>query len=448
MPGLLQQPSASLSDHHVALPNSLLLTAPEHEALRHYQTTYSLYRTTKDPHWSTHKVLLSLGSYNPMIMHFLLAVSIDDYSLRKGHRSSSQEAESHFQEGARLLIEMMKRGAEEDHVSTMAAYFFIYLYMSKRKSTAPYRLNQLSLTVLDYVERHELNHRCVNFSDSSTTLVTNSTKTDNSLLARLIMWTYDEDVKCSFQSTGGHLARHLTQHSARTKDVYEASRNALATHWGAEYPNSQQLDDDLNSTVLEFLWALMPLWQDINDLPHEQDFNSLELRSRIEQTFFYLEQKYSAVFRLSADAGTKPRPRVLVNADFDVVLFSALQIYYFRSTLSDLSIETPSHVQSALKTLLTIIQRTFASRGTELHDRLQWPLFLAGIETDDVIYKDWIFSRLTSERVATALQRTVDAQALSGKRYRMAEIRQMLYDTDDLSLPGGSTGFLSAIQDM
>jgi hypothetical protein len=288
IPELLLGPSTSLSDHHVALPNSLTLTAPEHEALRHYQTTYSLYRTTKDPNWSTHKVLLSLGSQNPMIMHFLLAVSINDWSLRKGQNVFSQEAENHFQAGARLLIDRMKVGAETDHVSNMAAYFFIYLYMSKRKSTAPQRLTQLSLTVLDYVEKYELNVRCVEYPGTSTTLIT-SPKNDNSLLARLIMWTFDEDVKCSFQSTGGFLARHLTQHSGRTKDVYEASRNALANHWGADYPNSQQLDDDLNSTVLEFLWAMMPLWQDINDLPHEFGLISLESRS-IEHTFSQLEQ--------------------------------------------------------------------------------------------------------------------------------------------------------------
>jgi hypothetical protein len=85
--------------------------------------------------------------------------------------------------------------------------------------------------------------------------------------------------------------------------------------------------------------------------------------------------------------------------------------------------------------------------GTELHDRLQWPLFLAGIEIDDDFYRDWIFPRLTSERIATSLQQTVDAQTLYGRRLRMSEIRQMLYDTEDLSLSGGSTSFLNAIQE-
>src|ERR1700712_1282035 len=125
---------------------------------------------------------------------------------------------------------------------------------------------------------------------------------------------------------------------------------------------------------------------------------------------------------------TKPRPRILVNADYDVVLFNALRIYFYRSTISDLSAETDPDIEKALKTMLSIIEQTFASRGTELHDRLQWPLFLAGIETSDTIYRAWIFSRLTSGRVATALQHTLDVQALAGKRLDMKAIRELLYN--------------------
>jgi hypothetical protein len=142
---------------------------------------------------------------------------------------------------------------------------------------------------------------------------------------------------------------------------------------------------------------------------------------------------------------TRPRARVLVNADYDVVLFNALRIYYFRSTISDLSIETPPEIQTSLKAVLTIIQRTFSSRSTELHDRLQWPLFLAGIETNDPIYREWIFSRLTSDRVATVLQQTLDAQSFSGKRLHVVQIRNMLCSSQVFSLHESASAFFSDI---
>lgn len=281
----------SLSQYHMSLPNSLSLSTDEHDALRHYQTTFSLYRTTKDPNWSTHKVLLSLGSHNAMIMHLLLAVSINDQCLRKRQERSLQVAQNHFRAGALMLIDLMGNYTEADHVPLMAAYFFLYLYMSKRKSVAPQRLKQLSLTVFEFVRSHELDLRCLSSSrpSSQSQISPLDGNRYRSVLARLMMWTFDEDVKCSFQGQGGHFARYLTANGDRTKEVYDASRNALGTHWGAEYPNSQMLDDDQNSTVLEFLWALMSVWQDINDLTQHPDSIVSDINERIEQSFVLLE---------------------------------------------------------------------------------------------------------------------------------------------------------------
>jgi hypothetical protein len=286
---VLDGPSPSLSDFHLTLPNSLTLNSKEHEALRHYQTTYSLYRTTKDPNWSTHKVLLHMGSRNTMIMHLLLAVSLNDYSLCSRNSAPYQEAESHFQCGAQFLISSSTTTSRPDDVTTMAAYFFVYLYMSKQKSAAPQRLSQLSSTVLSYVQTHKLIELCCDSLPSPNQPYErcNTSGQDRSLLARLIMWTLDEDVKCSFQGSGGYFARYLAKQSSRTKEIYDASRNALGDHWGTLYPHSQALDDDQNATVLEFLWALMTLWQDINDI--SRILEPLDLKLQIEQKFMLLE---------------------------------------------------------------------------------------------------------------------------------------------------------------
>lgn len=128
---------------------------------------------------------------------------------------------------------------------------------------------------------------------------------------------------------------------------------------------------------------------------------------------------------------TKPRDRVLINADYDVVLFHALKVYYFRVNTSDSdTTEIPSDVQLALKNMLDIIQRTFASKSSDLHDRLQWPLFLAGIETDNGIYRNWIVSNITSRRAREALQKTIDHQSCSGKRLAMSVIKALLCESD------------------
>jgi hypothetical protein len=140
-----------------------------------------------------------------------------------------------------------------------------------------------------------------------------------------------------------------------------------------------------------------------------------------------------------------------MNADYDVVLFNALRVYYFRTILSDLSMETPPEVEAALKSLLFIIDRTFESKNNDLHDRLQWPMFIAGIETNDPIHRNWILSRMTKNRARATLEQTIEIQSFIGKRLAMSDIRALLWDenANDVGiLPLGQSSFLGAIMDL
>lgn len=425
-------PSRPLSDHHFIVPNALILTPFEHQALNHYQTVFSLYRSTKDPKWSTHKMLLNYGSHNPMIMHFILAVSINDYSICLANEHAYQGAQNHFEIATGLWVETMKKDNQADHLTLMISFFFLYLYMTKRSNVTHQRLRKLSKSAVDFVKKNKLDTRCL---ASTSSLLPDEASGDSaamttrqrSLLARLIMWTSDEDVKCGFQGSGGHLAQYLSENDTRTKNIYDASRSVLENHWRSDYPDCQVFDDNENSVILEFLFALMPLQQDINELSSRSDANTTDICRRIQRRFTTLEQDYSSVFRIAATR-IMPRTRVLVNADYDVVLFNALRIYYFRSTITDLTMDTPPEICLALKNLLSIVRQTFAFNGTELHERLQWPLFLAGIETDDPIYREWIILKLTSYCVLGALKSTLEAQQRTGKRLTMMGIRDLLYE--------------------
>jgi hypothetical protein len=279
-----------LPDDHIPLPNSLVLTRKEHHALKHYQTTFSIYRTTKTPKWSTHTLLLDLSDENSMLMHFILAVSLNDVSHRQEH-DSSQEAQKHFEAGAQGLIETIKKQSTEDHVFVMASFLFLYLYMPKRKSVPRQRIRQLSLTVLEYLKQHKLDSRCLDSAQADTTEDSSGlTSRDRHVLARLIIWIYDEDVKCGFQGSGGLLAEYLTAHRERTMAVYEVSRTVLKAHWGSIYPAEQLEDDDDNAMELEFLWALTGLWQEINELSQGVGLDQVEMRHRIETRFTFLKK--------------------------------------------------------------------------------------------------------------------------------------------------------------
>lgn len=283
--------SRSLPDDHFPLPNSLILNSREHHALGHFQTTFSIYRTTKDPEWSTHKLLLSIGAEDEMIMHLILAVSINDVCHRQGHESS-QEAQRHFEAGTQALIKTIEKDSPADHVYLMAGFLFLYLYMPKRKSIPRQRIRQLSMTVRDFVKKHNLDNLCLEpLPENGSPVASQYLNTrDRSILARLIIWIFDEDVKCGFQDSGGYLAEHLTAHRERTMAVYEVSRTVLEVYWGSNYPQCQTDDDNDNAVELEFLWVLTALWQDINELAEGSTLDPGMVQRRIKQRFSLLEK--------------------------------------------------------------------------------------------------------------------------------------------------------------
>jgi hypothetical protein len=278
----------TLSDHHIPATNSIILNPDEVDALKHYQSTFSIYRTTKEPKWSTHTLLLNLSENNIMIMRFILAVSINDISYRQ-QNEPSLEARTHFKIGLRSLVEIIKDGLPNNYVYSMAGFLFLYLYLPKQRDIPPHTIDQLSIAVRDFVKCHQLDSLCL--ERMTETLSPNTvTSPDRNILARLIIWTFDEDVKCGFQGCGGFLAEYLTAHRERTMAVYEVSRIALQAHWGIKYPQDQVDDDDDNAMELEFLWVLTALWQDINELTQKTFFDYVDTCCRIEQRFSLLQK--------------------------------------------------------------------------------------------------------------------------------------------------------------
>lgn len=125
-----------------------------------------------------------------------------------------------------------------------------------------------------------------------------------------------------------------------------------------------------------------------------------------------------------------PRTRNLMNADYDVMLFFSLRIYYWRSTLINLEMKAPEDIQLAIATVSELMSRTFASNN-ELHDRVQWPLFLVGIETKDVNLRRDI-GRQLSKRPRDLLEKIAMIQDTIGMRMKMSKVRSLLAGTDEV----------------
>jgi hypothetical protein len=232
-----------------------------------------------------------------MLMHLILAVSLNDVCYRKDS-GSSKAAKDHFQIALGDLIKIVNQDSTEQYTLCMAAFLFLYLYIPKEKLLPPHTVNLLSTAVRDYVERHQLDSLCLE-QQPETPPESILSSSNRHVLARLIIWTFDEDVKCGFQWYGGYLAEYLTAHRERTMAVYEVSRVVLQEHkWGEVYPKDQAEDDDDNAMELEFLWVLTALWQDINELTRKPAADQAESRRRIDQRFNLLPKVCLFLFPL------------------------------------------------------------------------------------------------------------------------------------------------------
>ena len=80
--------------------------------------------------------------------------------------------------------------------------------------------------------------------------------------------------------------------------------------------------------------------------------------------------------------------------------------------------------------------------------RLQLPLFMAGIETGDVIYRDWISSKLWRGRYKHGLQQVLQLQDRTGTKASVSTIRQALCGNRGLpSVMGNGAGQYSLMAD-
>ncbi|XWX00287.1 hypothetical protein V2A60_008307 [Cordyceps javanica] len=250
-------------------------------------------------------------------------------------------------------------------------------------------------------------------------------------MARLMVWTFYEDIFANIQGYGGSLARHLCEKSERAREVYQYSGAELESSWGEDYPEREILDDVENAPIITFLYDVMALYAEVNRVIDSLPSSAAD-KAVVEEKIEKLEARSRSLIRLTT-INVQPRSRVMLNADYMVPFFYALRIYCFRSFLADdgLSTQSPSAIASCVSSILRLAQRSL-SRGQldPMRARFQWPLFMAGIETTDSIHKEWVHSKLKTARLSAAFQTITSLEEETQRRIPMALIRQILSTRD------------------
>lgn len=359
--------------------------------------------------------MLRLGLGTPMVMHLIIASALTDLSLCSDDSTLYALGQRHYEAGANLLVDAV--GAQsQNHVDILSSFFLLYVCMSLREESLE-KVSQLSWMVLNHVQTFDL------VGYSSDALETIIPQDQRAFIARMMVWLVYEDIAAAFLGCDGAFARYLRSQPEKLDTIYEQSATILESCWGKFYPDSEAIDDVENSTVLRFLFDVMCLLQDINQLQDasegaaiEQKLNALEVTSRPLLRLTTVRDSYAS--------------RLLSNVDWSVTLFHALRIYLFRAT--DEVTSSPS-VQHALSSLLRIAQRRLSSGSNELLRRFEMPLFMAGVETDDPIHREWAQNKLTGQRYKRSMIQVLRLQREYGTRAPWATIRDAFRGTPCIS---------------
>ncbi|KAH8882277.1 hypothetical protein GQ53DRAFT_753754 [Thozetella sp. PMI_491] len=437
---------------YASLPSLVGLTKTDHHALDYFQKEIIFGFGSKSPAWSTHAILLQSGAKQPMVLHLLLAASMTELGWQNPSLGEmTKGAEKHYRLGRDMLAQTLSSPGELDHLAVIASFWFLFLHQRRGSQKQSLAYRQLSEMMRGHVQTHRLD-RLLSLGEqagagSPSCELVSPQRT--SLLARLISWLFWIDAQSCFQGEGGSLARLLLGSSPSPSyqsifDIYDRSRATLELHWGEAYPDSELADDLKNGGALELIHRTWVIVQEINDAT---DFGGLdpaksrEMGARLDalRTRF----PFSSVFRLADSPATK-RDRLMANSDWAVCNYYAVRIYHYRCGIGASGddeavahVPEPDTISETVAALLILIQKTLAACEKGQIDRLQWPLFWAGIETSDPIYREWILMKLTNPGLQAALEIALLEQAGVG-RISIGRIRRICREKCTGELDSGS----------
>lgn len=227
-------------------------------------------------------------------MHLLLASSLMDLATQKNYDPAiCCAAQSHATAGMHLLRAALEPGADSDPVTVMAAALFLYRYIKIAKEFDSTQMAEWSRDICNYVERNQLDDFCrrsgpgaVLASAESKMKHKNMTQQTKIHLARLILWTFYEDVFAAIGGYGGFLARRMCDAPSRARDVYQHSSAELECFWGEHYPEQQIIDDIENAPIINFFYEVIALYAEVNKVavsPSRSAQDIAAVESKIEK---------------------------------------------------------------------------------------------------------------------------------------------------------------------
>ncbi|KAK4181525.1 hypothetical protein QBC36DRAFT_342065 [Triangularia setosa] len=411
------------------LPLDTSPSPTEREALAWYRSDATFgFSSAKNPTWATHAALWDTARESKAVLHLLLAATQVEIAWRTGSRSLLFErADENYRLGYQQLEEEI-RSREIDPLNAVSCFWFLYLHQKRRQSAGNRTLlSELSKMMEEYLTTFNL-HQMLTSVDAENPAWPEAKR---ALLARLMIWLFWVDTQAATQGQGGRVARLLTLSASQQAllNLYRVSRSTLQSFWAERYPDDELVDDMKNSSALDMIHDTWVLVQEVNNATDKKLPLEAKISDKIQTKIQALQigPGPRSVLRLTA-SNAAFRDRLMLNADWAGVNFYSLCIYHFRCSVTEdnmpFSSRQAAKIADTVNSLMLLIQKSLATGRQDQPDRMQWPLFWAGIETTDRFKRVWVLGELKDEGLLQALRCVLLLQE-GGTRVGMAKIREI-----------------------
>ncbi|KAL6788967.1 hypothetical protein J3E68DRAFT_430214 [Trichoderma sp. SZMC 28012] len=410
---------------------SLTLGLQEREAIQYFRTTFSRHQHTKNPQYNVISVIYNIATKSELAMHMAVSVARREMLCLQNNGQTDVKDDDisilHYSAALSQLAEFVNGADAVTGLDTILASIWLMLTYEQKFGDGngvglSSHLKGLA-TIVQSEARQALtlpadsNHH---IPSSANTMELDSSQrrmhTLSLFSARMLIWISLLDAGAASTGLGGDfnasLHSLLEEHAhicdgcdSRLQtslfrsftEVAKYSNPLFCRVWGDDYPIQELMDDISNHDIFLLYGSCFQvryMASRLDSLRKQVSTAAEQCEDVIELAFQEIAETYTETFLLARKitVETDNSLRVIKNLRFIVPHYHAAILYYVRC--ADPRRSSPDRRMASLKMIMKLAYQAFKLEGDEAMLRIAWPLFIAILETDDLLHREWLIARL------------------------------------------------------
>ncbi|KFX88096.1 hypothetical protein V490_07850 [Pseudogymnoascus sp. VKM F-3557] len=399
----------SLSTDHIPCANSLLLSPQDRRCLEYFPGSTMVSGYLKPWRWSNLSYIYHyIAPSDAIVMRMILAISGSEmHRLQTGGYSGSEDIGlHHYNLAVRDLSMDLGKEHTDDPKQRLERLLAALLFMVDYETRFGYSRHHLRLHLEGARSLYASYGKSIMESERSGTVSTIEEENDGgdshlSLLSSvLLLWISYIDAIGGQGLSSQSLLSQISQSSLpsiKLERLYRRARISGRHCWGDEYPEDAILDDVENYRPLEFmhhgLLMRSRIWQ--LAIARHGGKDASETPESLFEELMEIGEKYQDLVLTSRLSGANQYRRVYSTIRCGASVYWA-NVLFHRLALRKQ--QAPTKIHRTAVTSIMQIAHTEYERDKRMLAMQVWGMFMAGVETDDGIHRDWILERLAELR--------------------------------------------------